>query len=166
MSRLTRDGTAEPVSRDQILRHVRGQGNIHFPCSARHEQDWQLHLVDPYSAICNDHTPSGQSRVYRVTVIAYRWRSLPRVRRHRASKPQDSSERVLRWQVTMCVCVCFLRIYSGTSSLLDVPAGVTQEEDHTVFLIHLPSAVRALTFLARRTREYLHVDASCQGSMG
>ena len=31
MSRLTRDGTAEPVSRDQILRHVRGQGNIHFP---------------------------------------------------------------------------------------------------------------------------------------
>ena len=32
MSRLTRDGTtAEPVSRDQILRHVRAQGNIHFP---------------------------------------------------------------------------------------------------------------------------------------
>ena len=30
MSRLTRDGTAEPVSRDQILRHVRGQGNIIF----------------------------------------------------------------------------------------------------------------------------------------
>ena len=26
-----RDGTAEPVSRDQILRHVRGQGNIYFP---------------------------------------------------------------------------------------------------------------------------------------
>ena len=33
--------------------------------------------------------------------IAYRWRSLPRVRRHRASKPQGSSERVLPWQVTM-----------------------------------------------------------------
>ena len=42
MSRLTRDGTAEPVSRDQILRHAKGQGNIHFPCSADHEQDWQL----------------------------------------------------------------------------------------------------------------------------
>ena len=39
MSRLTRDGTAEPVSRDQILRHERGQGNINFPCSADHEQD-------------------------------------------------------------------------------------------------------------------------------
>ena len=56
MSRLTRDGTAEPVSRDQILRHARGQGNAHFPCSADHEQDWQPYPVDPYSAICDDHT--------------------------------------------------------------------------------------------------------------
>ena len=39
MSRLTRGGTAEPVSRDQILRRERGQGNVHFPCSADHEQD-------------------------------------------------------------------------------------------------------------------------------
>ena len=31
MSRLTRDGTAESVSRDQILKHARGQGNIIFP---------------------------------------------------------------------------------------------------------------------------------------
>ena len=51
MSRLTRDGTAEPVSRDQILRHARGQGNDH-------EQDWQPYPVDPYSptGICDDHT--------------------------------------------------------------------------------------------------------------
>ena len=56
MSRLTRDGTAEPVSRDQILRHARGQGNANFPCSADHEQDWQPYPVDPYSAICDDHT--------------------------------------------------------------------------------------------------------------
>ena len=56
MSRLTRDGTAEPVSRDQILRHARGQGKVHFPCSADHEQDWQPYPVDPYSAICDDHT--------------------------------------------------------------------------------------------------------------
>ena len=33
--------------------------------------------------------------------IAYRWRSLPRVRRHRASRPQGSSERVLPRQLTM-----------------------------------------------------------------
>ena len=48
--------TAESVSRDQILRHAQGQGNIHFLCSADHEQDWQPYPVDPYSAICDDHT--------------------------------------------------------------------------------------------------------------
>ena len=43
------------------------------------------------------------------------------------------------------VCVC----------VLDVPAGVTQEEGHTGFFIHLPSAVRALIFLARRIQPLL-----------
>ena len=43
--RLTRDGTAETVSRDLILRRERGQGNIHFSCSADHEQDWQPYPV-------------------------------------------------------------------------------------------------------------------------
>ena len=48
MCSLTRDGTAEIVSRDQTLRRERGQGNIHLPCSADHEQDWQPYPVDPY----------------------------------------------------------------------------------------------------------------------
>ena len=55
MRRLTRDGTAEPVSRDQILRHARGRGHINFPCSADHGQDWQPYPVDPYSAIYDYH---------------------------------------------------------------------------------------------------------------
>ena len=38
---------------------------------------------------------------------------------------------------------------------MDVPAGVTQEEGHTGFLIHLLSAVRALIFLARRIQLFL-----------
>ena len=38
--------------------------------------------------------------------IAYRRRSLPRVRRHRAGKAQRSSERVLPWQVTMDQLLC------------------------------------------------------------
>ena len=42
MSRLTPEGTAEPVSRDQILRRERGQENIHFPCSADHDNLTQL----------------------------------------------------------------------------------------------------------------------------
>ena len=48
MSSLTRDETAEPVSRDQIIRRERGQGKINFPSSADHEQDWQPYPVDLY----------------------------------------------------------------------------------------------------------------------
>ena len=71
--------------------------------------------------------------------IAHRWRSLPRVRRHRTS-----------------VCVCVFSSHSfWASSSLDVPAGVTQEEGHTGFLIHLLSAVRALIFLARGIQPFL-----------
>ena len=47
-----------------------------------------------------------------------------------------------------------------TSSSFDVPVGshrrkATQEEGHTGLLIHLPSAVCALTFLARRIQPFL-----------
>ena len=49
-SRLTRDGTAELVSRNQILRRERGQGNTNdFPCSADHGRGWKPNPVDPYS---------------------------------------------------------------------------------------------------------------------
>ena len=73
MSRLTRDGTAETVSRDQILRHERGQGNINFACSADHEQDWQPYSVDPYSCYMCDHTyihtRSGRQENWRQMLI-------------------------------------------------------------------------------------------------
>ena len=73
MNRLTRDGTAEPVSRDQILRREREQGNGYFPCSADHEQDWQPYPVDPYSCymyVC----------MYVCTVITYSRVRINRVR--------------------------------------------------------------------------------------
>ena len=54
----------------------------------------------------------------------------------------------------MCVCV-FSSHSFWTSSSLDVPAGVTQAEGHTGFLIHLLSAVRAFIFLARRIQPFL-----------
>ena len=110
-----------------------------------------LFIITPY-AIGSVPSSSGHA-------IAYRWRSLPRVRRHGAGKPQGSSERVLPWQVTMCVLCVFSSHSFWTSSSLDVPAGVTKEEGHTGFFIHLPSAVRALIFLARRIQPFLsHVD--------
>ena len=59
-----------------------------------------------------------------------------------------------RLPFTICVCV-FSSLPFWTSSSLDVPAGVTQEEGHTGFLIRLPSAVRALIFVARRIQPFL-----------
>ena len=56
MSTLTRDGTVKPVSRDQILRRERRQGNVNFPCSADHVQDWQPYPVDSYSCYMCDNT--------------------------------------------------------------------------------------------------------------
>ena len=68
MSRLTRDGTAEPVLRDQNLRRERGHGTIHFHCSTDHEQDWQPHYpFDPYSCyrlICDDRTYIQHTYLY------------------------------------------------------------------------------------------------------
>ena len=56
----------------------------------------------------------------------------------------------------VCVCVCVFSSHPfWTSSSLDVPAGVTQEEGHTGFFIHLLSAVHALIFVARRIQPFL-----------
>ena len=53
----------------------------------------------------------------------------------------------------MCVCVVIPLILDVR--LVDVPAGVTQEEGPTGFLIHLPSAVLPFIFLARRIQPSL-----------
>ena len=53
------------------------------------------------------------------------------------------------------MCVVFSSHSFWTASSLDVPVGVTQEEGHTGFSIHLLSAVHAFTFLARRIEPFL-----------
>ena len=87
--------------------------------------------------------PQGIERYYRQGALQY-----PSGRRLRRGPYRES--------LGVCVCVCVFSSHSfWTSSSLDVPAGVTQEEGHTVFLIHLPSAVRALIFVARRVQPFL-----------
>ena len=54
----------------------------------------------------------------------------------------------------MCV-LCAVFPFILDVRLVNVPAGVTQEEGHTGFLIHLLSAVLALMFLARRILQFL-----------
>ena len=67
-----------------------------------------------------------------------------------------NSYRVPFYFFRACVCVCVFSSHPfWTSSSLDVPAGVTQEEGHTGFLIHLLSAVRAWIFVARRIQPFL-----------
>ena len=64
-------------------------------------------------------------------------------------------DRDVEFCVCMCVCVFSSHSSCWTSSSLDIPAGVTQEEGHTGFFIHLPSALRALIFIARRIQPFL-----------
>ena len=55
----------------------------------------------------------------------------------------------------MCVCCC-RPVYSARQACGRTNrGGVTQEEGHTGFFIHLPSAVLALIFLARRIEPFL-----------
>ena len=70
-------------------------------------------------------------------------------------KRKNKTKTIMSYNVSVCFCVCvFSSHLFWTSSSLDVPAGVTQEEGHTGFLILL-SAVRALIFLARRIQPFL-----------
>ena len=65
----------------------------------------------------------------------------------------------------MCVCVCVVIPFILDVRLVNAPAEVTQEEGHTGFL-HLPSAVLALIFIARRIQPPLSlVDCEVEFSV-
>ena len=72
---------------------------------------------------------------------------------------QKQNKNIVVQHIYIHICIICVCVFSShpfwTSSSLDVPAGVTQEEGHTGFLIHLPSAVRALIFVARRIQPFL-----------
>ena len=79
--------------------------------------------------------------------------------RHSSQQEYPIRDKILRTTVSS-VCLCGVRVcvlpshLFWTSSLLDIQAGVTQEEGHTGFLIHLLSAVHAFIFLARRIQPF------------
>ena len=56
MSRLMRDGTAEIVSRDQILRREQGQENIFSPVQLITSRNGNLTRFSLALAICDDYT--------------------------------------------------------------------------------------------------------------
>ena len=55
MSRLTRDGIAEPVSRDQIFRLKRGQGKFISPVHLTTSRISNLTRLILPLAVCDDH---------------------------------------------------------------------------------------------------------------
>ena len=55
MSRLTRDGTVEPLTRPNSQARTR-TGNYSFSLFSDHVQDWQPYPIDPNSCCMCDHT--------------------------------------------------------------------------------------------------------------
>ena len=94
---VSRDGFSRPVPRQPAHFHTQAESGAYLRDSSRVPR--RRPFMKPPYAIGSVPSSSGHA-------IAYRWRSLPRVRRHRASKPQGSSERVLPWQVTMDQLIC------------------------------------------------------------
>ena len=96
---VSRDGFGIPVSRQPTHLHTQDGSGAYLRDSSRVPRRRPLiYFKTPY-AIGSIPSLSGHA-------IEYRWRSMPRVRRHRASTPQGSSERVLPWQVTMDQLIC------------------------------------------------------------
>ena len=91
----SRDGFGSPVPRQPAHLHTQAESGAYLRDSSRVPRRRPL-LIDLKPQYAIGSVPSLSSHA-----IAYRRRSLPRVRRHGASKPQGSSERVLPWQVIM-----------------------------------------------------------------
>ena len=91
---VSRDGFGSPVPRQPAHLYTHAESSAYLRNSPPEFRGGVLIYLKPPYAIGSVPSLSGHA-------IAYRWRPLPRVRRHRASKPQGSSERVLPWQATM-----------------------------------------------------------------
>ena len=89
---VSRDGFSRPVPRQPAHLHTQAESGAYVRDSSRVPR--RRPFIKPPYAIGSVPSLSGHA-------IAYRWRQLPRVRRHRASRPQGSSERMLHWQITM-----------------------------------------------------------------
>ena len=96
---VSRDGFGSPVPRQTAHLHTQAESGAYLPNCSRVPR-WRLFIYfKPTYAIGSAPSLSGHG-------LAYRWRLLPRVRRYRARKPQDSSKRVLPWQVTIEQLIC------------------------------------------------------------
>ena len=96
---VSQDGFGSPVPCQLAHLYTQAKTGAYLRDSSRVPRRRPFIYIKPPYAIGSVPSLSGHA-------IAYRWRSLPRDRRHRASKPQGSFERVLPWQVTMDQLIC------------------------------------------------------------
>ena len=96
---VSRDGLGSPVPRRPAHSHTQGKPGAYLRDFSRVPRRPLFIYLKPPCAMGSVQSLSDHA-------IAYGRRSLPRVRRHRARKPQGSSERVLPWQVTMDQLIC------------------------------------------------------------
>ena len=119
---VSRDEFGSPVPRQPAHLHTRAESGTYLLTTGLLPRVLRrrpfIYLKPPY-AIESVLSLSGHA-------IAYRWHSLPRIRRHRASKPQGGSERVLPWQVTMdqliCASLSHTHYYWYEVGMLKIPA--------------------------------------------
>ena len=115
-------GSAVPSRVSLLILHTQAESGAYLRDSSRVPRRRPFISIKPPHAIGSS-VPSLSGHA-----IAYRWCSLPRVRRPRASTPQGSSERVLPWQVTMDQLICASLShthYWHEVGMLKVPSGVT-----------------------------------------
>ena len=98
---VSRDGFGSPVTRQPAHLLTQAESGAYL----RDQSRVPRRLLFIY---LNRHTYTIRSvpSLSRHHAIAYRWRPLPRVCRHRAGRPQRSSEWVLSWEVTMDQLIC------------------------------------------------------------
>ena len=114
------DGFGSPVPHQPAHLHTQAESGAYLlRDSSRVPRRRPFVYLKPPYAIGSVPSLSGHA-------IAYRWRSMPRARQYRASKPQSSSERVLPWQVTMMDQLIYAPLshthYWYEADMLKVPA--------------------------------------------
>ena len=111
---VSRDGFSSPVPRQPAHLHTQAEYGACLRDSPRVSRRRPFIYFKPPYAVGPVPSLSGHAK------SAYRWRSLPRVRRHGTSKPQGSSERVLPWQVTMDQLIFASLCHTHYSNLYEV----------------------------------------------
>ena len=151
----SQDGFSRPVPRQPAHLHTQAESGAYLRDPSRVPRGRPI-MKPPY-AIESVPSLSGHANTYR-------WRSLPRVRRHRAaSKPQDNSERVLSWQITMdqLICASFSRTrYWYEVGILKVPAsivGAVIRPPHLTHFVSSPILPDSPPRLRRSERPYFRV---------